>query len=83
MTNVHDFRHVLQEIIEEKFPNTTAYIVNGVDLIIELRQEDKKIRYSPYELFIKSEDYEDTIEEFLEQWKTMLEQEHFLKSEYI
>ena len=73
MTNVHDFRHVLQEIIEEKFPNTTAYIVNGVDLIIELRQEDKKIRYSPYELFIKSEYYEDTIEEFLEQWKTMLE----------
>lgn len=39
---------------------------------MELREEDKILRYSPYELFSKSEDYEHTIEKLVEQWETML-----------
>ena len=52
------------------------YIVNGgdyiKDVIIELSEDDKKLRYSPYELFAKSEDYEDSIEKLVEQWEAML-----------
>lgn len=77
MTNIHDFIHVLNEIIYERFPNTKIYIVAGGDYIkdefLELREDDKKLRYSPYELFNKSEDYEDTIEKLVEQWEKMLE----------
>ena len=80
MANIHDFIEVLHEVIEERFPNTNRYIVHGgdfiKDIIMELREEDKKLRYSPYELFSKSEAYEYTIEKLVEQWETMLNQEH-------
>lgn len=42
------------------------------DVVLELREDDKKLRYSPYELFYKSEDYEDTIEKLVEQWEAIL-----------
>ncbi len=76
MANIHDFINVLNRVMDERFPNTNRYIVNGgdfiKDVVVELREEDKKLRYSPYELFGKSEDYEDTIEKLVEQWETML-----------
>ncbi len=76
MSNIHDFINILNAAIDERFPNTNRYIVYGgdfiKDFILELREEDKKLRYSPYELFHKSEDYEDTIEEFVKQWETIL-----------
>ena len=77
MSNIHDFIDVLNAIIDERFPNTIRYIVCGGDFIkdavLELREEDKKLRYSPYELFNKSEDFEDTIEKLVEQWASMLD----------
>lgn len=77
MSNIHDFIDILNAVIDERFPNTNRYIVYGgdfiKDFILELREGDKKLRYSPYELFSKSEDYEDTIEKLAEQWKSMLD----------
>lgn len=77
-TTAHEFNSVLNNIIDERFPNTERYVVSGGDYykdwIIELRESDKVLRYSPYELFKKSQDYEDTLEEFVEQWWTMLQQ---------
>ena len=76
MTDIHDFIECLHDIVDEYFPNTTRYIIYGGDLIkdvvMELREENKKLRYSPYELFIKSNDYEYTIEQFVKQWEEML-----------
>jgi len=77
-TTAHDFNSVLNNIIDERFPNTERYIVSGSDyfkdVIIELRESGKELRYSPYELFEKSQNYEDTIEEFIVHWQTMLQQ---------
>lgn len=77
MTNIHDFIEVLYAVIEERFPNTSRTIIDGgdfiKDVVMELREGDKKMRYSPSELFEKSEDYEDTIEKLVEQWETMLD----------
>lgn len=68
----NDFIEVLASVIDEKFPNTQQYIVKAgddvKDLVMELREKDAKFRYSPYDLFISSDSYEDTIERFLEQW---------------
>lgn len=77
-TTAHDFNSVLNNIIDERFPNTERYIVSGSDyfkdVIIELRESGKELRYSPYELFEKSQNYEDTIEKFIVLWQTMLQQ---------
>lgn len=76
MTSTHDFISVLHDIIEETFPNTERFIISGgdyiSDFVMELREGDKKLRYSPYELYCKSTAYEDTIEEFVSQWKEIL-----------
>ena len=51
MTDIHDFIECLHDIVDEYFPNTTRYIIYGGDLIkdvvMELREENKKLRYSP------------------------------------
>ena len=74
----HEFNSVLNDIIEERFPNTERYIVASgdyfKDTIIEIRESGKKLRYSPYELYKKSQNYEDTIEEFIAHWRIMLQQ---------
>lgn len=79
MTDIHDFINVLNTVIDERFPNTDKYIVEGgdfiKDVVLELREADKKLRYSPYELFNKSKKYEDTIEKLVERWENMLDQE--------
>jgi hypothetical protein len=77
MSSIHSFIDALNNIIDESFPDTKRYIVKGGDLIetvvIELRQGEKKLSYSPYEMFTKSKAYEDTIEEFIKQWEYILE----------
>ena len=76
-TTAHDFNSVLNNIIDERFPNTERYIVSGGDYfkdwIIELREAGKALRYSPHELFEKSQNFEDTIEELIEQWRSLLQ----------
>ena len=76
--DVHEFNAVLNDMIDENFPNTVRYIVSGgdyiKDVLLELREDDKLLRYSPYELYMKSNDYEETIDEFIERWKVILQQ---------
>ncbi len=77
-TDVHDFHSVLISMIDERFPNTEKYIIHGgdyyKDLVCELRENGKALRYSPYELYGKSKNYEETIDEFIKQWETVLQQ---------
>lgn len=77
MTDIHDFIECFNEIADEIFPNTTRRIVFGSDLIknvvMELNEEDRGMRYSPYELYNRSNSYKDTKEEFVKQWKTVLQ----------
>ena len=77
MSDIHNFIDTLNEIIDERFPDTNRYIVKGGDfietVIMGLRQGNKKLTYSPYEMFTKSKAYEDTIEEFIKQWEYILE----------
>ena len=69
----------LQELVKERFPDTTWYITDGGDYFenveLELRQGDKKMKYRPYELFNKSDSFEDVLEETLEQWKSIIYQD--------
>lgn len=76
MTDIHDFIKCLNDIVNERFPNTIRYIIHGgdsiKDVVVELREENKKLRYSPYELFNKSNNYEYTIEQLVKQWEAIL-----------
>lgn len=76
--NVHEFTAVLNSVIDEKFPNTERYLISGGDyfrdVVIELREADKVLKYSPVDLFKKSQDYEDTINDFVEYWEEILQQ---------
>ena len=76
MSDIHNFIDTLNEIIDERFPDTNRYIVKGGDfietVIMELRQGNKKLTYSPYEMFTKSKAYADTIEDFVKIWEGML-----------
>lgn len=77
MTNVHDFITVLHNMIDEYFPNTEKFIMSGgdyiKDVVMELREGNKTLRYSSYKLFHTSENYENTIESFLDLWKSICE----------
>ena len=77
-TSVHDFNFVLNDMIDEMFPNTERYQICGgdyfKDVVLELRENNKSLRYSPYELYRKSFIYEETIEEFIKQWELILQQ---------
>ena len=83
MIDIHDFIKFLNDTVDELFPNTTRYITYGgdfiKDVVMELREGNKEFRYSPYELFNKSNNYEDTIEQLVKQWEAMLHQEHFFE----
>ena len=76
MTDIGDFIKVLNECIDENFPGTERYMIAGgdfiKDVVLELRKDKKRLRYSPYELFYSSDDYEDTIVRFMEMWETVL-----------
>lgn len=58
MVDLTDFINYLNSSINENFPNTSKYIVNGSDsikdIIMELREDNKVLRYSPYKLFTES-----------------------------
>ena len=74
-----EFTEILNSIIDERFPGTQRYIINGgdywKDIVMELRQGAGKLRYSPYQLFKQSDDYENTIQELILRW----EKNKFLK----
>ena len=77
MREIQDCIKYLNEIVDERFPNTTRYIVCGgdsiKDVVLELRQENKKLRFSPYKLFANSNSYEHTIEQFIKKWEKIQE----------
>lgn len=77
MTNIHDFITVLHDLIKEKFPNTVIRMVIGSDYIenvlFELIECNKRFQYSPYELYNKSINYEETILNFIHQWSVYKE----------
>lgn len=77
MTYIGDFVKTLNELIDEQFPNTIRYAVKSgdhvEDIVLELREDDKKLRYSPYKMYKNSDNYEDTIEALLNQWEKMLQ----------
>ena len=74
--SVNQFERVLLEFIEERFPDTIVRILHGgdyaKDFVFELSKDGKRLEFSPYELYIKSKDYEETIESFLEEWEEVL-----------
>ena len=74
-TEIHDFIKVLNDLIREMFPKTEIIGISGSDFIkdavFELREDNKRLRYSPYAMFTQSDNYEDIIEDFLLQWKTI------------
>lgn len=76
MSNINEFNKLLNEILDEKFPNTIRYAVSSgdywQDIVIELRENGQQLRYSPYELFKQSHNYEDTIEALLKEWNAKL-----------
>lgn len=76
MTSVHDFINMQNSMMDSLFPNTIRRIVAGGDdiseLIIELKEGNKTLRYNPYLLFMQSEEYEETIQGFIEQWREEL-----------
>ena len=57
-------------------PRALCIVIKGgdyvKDFIIELRENDRKYQYSPYDLYHQSENYEDTIEDLLDVWKSIL-----------
>lgn len=79
MTYIQDFIKCLNEIVDETFPNTKRYIIYNSDhiedMVLELREENKKLCYSPSNLYSESNNYEETIEQFLKKWESILQQE--------
>lgn len=75
-TLLSDFLEVLNSIIDEEFPNTQRFIISGgdymKDVVMELREGDRKMRYSPYDMYMNSSDCEKTIEEFVKRWEAIL-----------
>ena len=74
--SIHEFEHVLIELITERFTDTVVRILHGgdyvKDFVFELSKDGKRLEFSPYELYIKSKDYEETIESFLAEWEEVL-----------
>lgn len=77
--NYEEFDTTLQSLICKIFPNTKIRKVDKSDLesingqIYELKEEDKSIIFSPYEIFKASADYKYAIEGFIERWKNILD----------
>lgn len=74
--SIGEFEYVLIELITENFPDTVVRILHGgdyvKDFVCELSKDGKRLEFSPYELYIKSKDYEETIESFLAEWEEVL-----------
>lgn len=79
MASIHQFIETLNLRIDEEFPKTERYMIKGgdyiKDVILELRQDEKSLRYSPHELYENSKDYEETIEIMVRKWKAILNEE--------
>lgn len=78
MVYIHDFINILNKTLDNRFPNTGRFIVRGgdyiKDVVVELREKDKVLRYSPYELFNTSIDYDSTIDELIKQWENIIKE---------
>ncbi len=76
MADIHEFIKIFNDMVDERFPDTRRYIVCGgdyvQDVVMELREAGKTLRYSPYELFHQSKNWEDTIEQVITHWEAML-----------
>lgn len=74
-TDVHHFIDVLNELMDERFPETERYLVSGGDYIkdevFEIRQSGHSLQYSPMEMF-SSGKWEEAINELFERWEMML-----------
>ena len=77
MNQIHEKINKLNQPIDVKFPNTKRYIISGSDylkdVIFELRESDKGLRYSPYELFSETDDPDYAITQFLYKWESELQ----------
>ena len=64
-----EFYHVLKELINEKYPHMERRVLSSGDYTfdeeMELRNGDKKIRYSAYAMYVMSVSPEDTIDSFM------------------
>lgn len=74
-TDVHHFKMVLNNLMDEKFPKTERYLVSGGDYIkdevFEMRQSGHSLQYCPMEMFSSGE-WEDSINELFKRWEKML-----------
>ena len=76
-TNVHNYIELLNDELDNRFPNTIRVIISGGDFIknvvMELRENNSKMQYSPYELFINSDgNYEDSIFALCNAWAEII-----------
>lgn len=78
MTNLADFPKFNKDImdaINSVYTYTDIYQIQGTnvyDLIFELREQDKKMQYSPYELFIHNETDEEAAANLFKSWDKVL-----------
>lgn len=72
--HISDFIKILYEELDSRFPDTERIIIsNGdhyEDLVMELREGSKSLRYSPYEMYNRSDgNCVDSILELCDKWK--------------
>lgn len=76
---IHEYLKLLNEEIDNRFPNTTRIAIAGgdyiMDWVMELREGDSRMQYCPYEMFINSNgNYEDSILELCNEWERIRQQ---------
>lgn len=76
-TNIQDFLELLNDEIDNKFPNTIKIIIQGgdyiSDFIMELRENNYRMQYCPYEMFVNCEcKYEDSILALCNAWEKLI-----------
>ena len=70
------FNRYVLDIIHEFFPYTTIWQVQGTnkyDLTFELREQDKKMQYNPWELYTTNNNEGDAIEGLFNNWNKIRE----------
>ena len=74
---IHEYLKLLNEEIDNRFPNTIKVIIRGGDYIkdvyMEFREDNSRMQYCPYEMFINSDgNYEDSILELCSEWERLI-----------
>lgn len=77
-----EFYNFLLEVIKEEFPETELFIIKGgdyvQDVVMEFRQNDHRVRYTPYELYQEGylhNNFEEIVEHFIETYKNRMKTE--------